>query len=166
MERLKSPMLDAQQTGPQLIEKDVKWAGHVARLPQDRHLHCLICWKDLVWFRAQKNSPHEQQVHTDRKGNVSRWENVLRRYVSVNWKQQAQHREKWQKLGHRFVKYGGTSMDRSALQENDPHACARRRPRHASSFPIEHSFSTREELSLSHMQKHIHWCHLPAYPKG
>ena len=136
------------------------WAGHLARLPRDRLAkHALLAY-NLAWWRKQQNTPQGHR-HTQRRGNVSRWENPLGRHhpQHENWHESAQFRDRWKLYYPTFEKrlFGNTSPhDLSQNYEHNPEdptqgakdiSPPRIRPRRGVATPLER-FTPREDPEL------------------
>ena len=105
MSALKRPLLDSMY-----LTNYMTWAGHVARLPEDRPLKQVISFRDVAWFRTEQKNPWRTFIHTHKKGNLSRWENFLVRFVGPDWKRKARDRIEWEKICKRTLeRYAGES---------------------------------------------------------
>lgn len=67
-----------------------KWAGHLARLKDDRWTSVISDWEPRGVLRPRKR-PND------------RWDREIRKHRGITWKRDAQHRENWRTLGEAFV---------------------------------------------------------------
>ena len=80
------------------------WAGHVSRLPADRWANQMQLFRNVDWWRQQQ-SLETGFRHHQRRGNLSRWENILVRHHRDHhrWHQTARDRIEWAKGKEEFI---------------------------------------------------------------
>ena len=55
LQELKRPLLDELLNF--FLKNYLAWAGHAARLPEDRPLKQQIFFRDVAWFRSEQKNP-------------------------------------------------------------------------------------------------------------
>ena len=90
---IKHEKLDAK-----FLRKWTSWAGHLARLPEQRLARKLAQHKNVSWWRKEQQKPQGHR-HTKTRGSISRLENTLVRYHPAHhqWIKAAQNRTEWPK---------------------------------------------------------------------
>ena len=80
------------------------WAGHLCRLPADRWARKMQMFRNVDWWRAQQQNEQGFRHH-QRRGNLSRWENILVRHHDAHhkWSLKAQDRIEWGKGKEGFI---------------------------------------------------------------
>ena len=102
----------------------LNWAGHVARLPPERPLRQVISFRDVEWFRQEQRNPWRTFTHTHKKGNISRWENFLVRFIGPSWKIKARDRIEWEKATkHVLERLTGASLASTSGAPPTPNPC-------------------------------------------
>ena len=78
------------------VRKYFSWARTSCATPPERLARKALHTKSLAWWRHQQTLPQGHR-HEKRRGNLSRWENVLGRHHPLhhNWPQTASRRKEW-----------------------------------------------------------------------
>ena len=93
-----------------------RFAGHVARLPVDRHVHRVLKVRHLAWWKAQQakiHTTHGPRPHVCRFNALHRWEGPLEAHFGVVtesqpgtlvvWMQTGQNRDDWKAAMTRYL---------------------------------------------------------------
>ena len=87
-----------------------RWAGHVARLPDEHVVKVLSLWRAECWwvpFRAKmlREDPRNatRWAHPRTGGQNTRWDHQLCKYHGHTWHEQAWYRDRWALEGEHFV---------------------------------------------------------------
>ena len=96
------------------LKKYYGWAGHLARLADQRVAKRAMRTQNMSWWKAQQANP-EGYRHVWRAGNLSRWEGALCRHHPRHdkWWEAAKDRTQWQKDFQEF--------ERRVFGPNCPH---------------------------------------------
>jgi hypothetical protein len=78
------------------------WAGHVARLPVQRQMSIVHCWRSLDRFRTSQLLGSSADDSDRRRlagvGRPSRWENILEDLIGSHWAELCHDRPAWARL--------------------------------------------------------------------
>ena len=87
------------------------WAGHVARMDEERLAGRALRWRDSEWWQHELELPVRFQTRRPHRTRWFRWEDELRRFAQQRnqkpWQDLAQERETWLKLTDDFIKKNG-----------------------------------------------------------
>ena len=86
-----------------------RWAGHVARLPDERWAHQLLQSRGGIWREYMKCFPNRAgllgSLHLPRAGRPWRWEDSIIGFAGVEWQRKAADREEWEDLGAHYAEW-------------------------------------------------------------
>ena len=104
----------AQKAGVRLwveaqLQKKWSWAGHVARMSDERIAKRATTWRDSVWQAIEGCMPQSERCQRPQRTKWFRWEDELRRYPmrycgGMPWQEIAQCRTTWQSHCNLFVR--------------------------------------------------------------
>lgn len=76
-----------------ILKQKWRWAGHVARLEDDRWTKMVVQWRPRLGKRTRGRPP-------------MRWTDDIKRVANYNWVQKAQNRQEWHLLGEAYIQNG------------------------------------------------------------
>ena len=93
--RLNNRLHQKLQTSQRSMERHMlgikwRWAGHIARMRDERWTNSFINWFPL-------------NIKRPRRRPVARWIDEIKKYAGVEWQRKAGNRQEWRKLGEASV---------------------------------------------------------------
>ena len=86
-----------------------QWAGHLARMSEDRLASRATFWRDSLWWKTEMQLPQSLRIRRPFRTHWFRWEDDLRRYADRqgwdSWQAVAQDRQQWKSASADFVKF-------------------------------------------------------------